>query len=99
MRRARDPLTPVEREVRRRRIRRWTVAVVVVAVFVGLAVVLGRRFALNRPVAYEGLGEEFKYGSIGSAIENGLPLRVLHALRPSPATATGAAAGPNTASS
>jgi mono/diheme cytochrome c family protein len=38
------------------------------------------RYNPDRPVTYDDIEEHFKYGSIGSDIENGLPLRVLQAL-------------------
>ena len=41
---------------------------------------LGYRYSPNRPVTYVNIREHFKYGSIGSDIENGLPLRVLKVL-------------------
>ena len=75
-----DPLTPLEAELRRRAIRRWVVAVVVIAALVVVAALALRRYELNQPVVYEDIQEHFKYGSIGSDIENGLPLRVLQVL-------------------
>jgi hypothetical protein len=75
-----DPLTPLEAELRRRSRRRWIIFAVVVAVLVGIAYALCQRYALNRPVTYSDPAEHFKYGSIGSDFENGLPLRVLQVL-------------------
>jgi hypothetical protein len=80
MTRSRDPLTPLETALRRRAIRRWTVAVVVVVMLLGLAALLAQRYASNRPVAYDDIEDHFKYGSIGSDIESGLPLRILEVL-------------------
>ena len=80
MRRPKDPLTPLEAAVRQRRIKRWGIGLVVLALLVGLGIVLARRYALNRPVTYEDPAEHFKYGSIGSDIENGLPVRILQVL-------------------
>src|SRR5688572_26136257 len=48
-----------------------------------LLVVLGfayNRYAPNRPIVYDDIVEQFKYGSIGSDIENGLPIAVLKVL-------------------
>jgi cytochrome c5 len=48
-----------------------------------LLIVLGfayNRYAPNRPVVYDDILEQFKYGSIGSDIENGLPIAVLKVL-------------------
>lgn len=50
---------------------------------VALVFVLGfayQRYAPNRPVVYDDIVEQFKYGSIGSDIENGLPIAVLKVL-------------------
>ena len=38
------------------------------------------RYNPDRPVTYDDIEEHFKYGSIGSDIENGMPLRVLQVL-------------------
>lgn len=80
MARSRDPLTPLEAELRRRAIRKWSIWAVVLVVLAALVVMAAQRYALNRPVAYEDVEDHFKYGSIGSDIENGLPLRILQAL-------------------
>ena len=42
--------------------------------------ILYLRYNPNRPVTYDDIEEHFKYGSIGSDLENGLPLRVLQVL-------------------
>src|SRR5262245_33015547 len=60
--------------------RRWrrlkaTVTLSVVAIVV--AFLLSYRYSLNRPATYADIREHFKYGSIGSDIENGLPLHVV----------------------
>jgi mono/diheme cytochrome c family protein len=80
MARSRDPLTPLEAAVRRRSIRRWAVGLVVLALLVAAAAWLVQRYASNEPVAYADIVDHFKYGSIGSDIENGLPVRILQVL-------------------
>ncbi|MGH6924127.1 MAG: cytochrome c [Propylenella sp.] len=77
MARSSDPLTPLEAARRRRAIRRGVIAL---AVLIVVVLFLGQRYALNRPVAYDGIEDHFKYGSIGSDIENGLPLRIMQVL-------------------
>lgn len=72
-----DPLTPIEMAIRRRRIRNWLIGLLVLLV---LGALLYHRYAPNRPVAYSGEADHFKYGSIGSDIENGLPVRILQVL-------------------
>src|ERR1051325_6641061 len=69
--------TPVELEVKRRRHRSWLVLILVLlAVFLFLSYV----YSPSRPVTYADDEEHFKYGSVGSDIENGLPLAVLKVL-------------------
>ncbi len=75
-----DPLTPVEAAWRRRAIVKFGVFVAVVLVLAIIAALLVNRYAPNRPVVYGDITEHFKYGSIGSDIENGLPLRILQVL-------------------
>jgi mono/diheme cytochrome c family protein len=77
MAKQKDPLTPVQAATRRRTTRNrliWLVILIVVVIFVA------NRYPLNRPVAYTDVVDHFKYGSIGSDIENGIPLRVLQVL-------------------
>src|SRR5438128_1119795 len=64
-----------------RRYRRPLIITAILAAAVVL--VLGfasRRYALDRPVVYDDMVEQFKYGSIGSDIENGLPIAVIKVL-------------------
>jgi cytochrome c5 len=51
-----------------------------VTILAVLAVALCQRYTSNRPVTYEDILEHFKYGSIGSDIENGLPVRIIQVL-------------------
>lgn len=72
-----DIPTPVETEIKRRRLRRVAVAA---AVLLAVFLFLSYRYSPNRPVVYSGAEDHFKYGSIGSDIENGLPLRIIKVL-------------------
>jgi len=80
MARQADPLTPLETELRRRAIRRWIIIVIILAILAALAYALWQRYASNRPVTYSDPVEHFKYGSIGSDFENGLPVSILQVL-------------------
>ena len=67
--------------------RRWRpgrTTLVVMTTLVLLAAVVGyallTRYAPNRPVTYSTVEEHFKYGSIGSDIETGLPVKILMVL-------------------
>lgn len=77
---SRDPLTPLESALRRRAIRRTMIGIVVLVGLAASATVLVQRYASNQPVAFEGAEDHFKYGSIGSDLENGLPVRILQVL-------------------
>jgi processive rubber oxygenase RoxA-like protein len=72
-----EPLSPVEREEKRLRRRRLIICAIIVA---ALALFLYFRYSPNRPVTYSGIEDHFKYGSIGSDIENGLPLEIIRVL-------------------
>lgn len=80
MARRTDPLTPVEAAWRRRAFIKFGVFLVIVAVIAILVVLAFNRYAPNRPVTYSDILEHFKYGSIGSDVENGLPLRIVQVL-------------------
>lgn len=70
-----DPPTPVERVMARKRLIRW---LILIALVLGLLYYL---IVVNQYViAYEDDLEHFKYGSIGSEVENGLPTLVFQAL-------------------
>lgn len=70
-----DPLTPVERALKRKRwIRFWVVLALVLAALYYLI------FVNSYVVAYEDEREHFLYGSIGSEGANGLPYWVFKAL-------------------
>jgi hypothetical protein len=60
-----------------RRFAGWSLAVLAAA---ALLLVVGNRYAPDRPVDYRDDREHFYYGSIGSDIPAGLPVRVLKAL-------------------
>ena len=75
-----DPLTPVEAELRRRAIWRWGVLGLILALVVALALALWHRYTGDRPVEYGNIEDHFKYGSIGSDVENGLPQHILTVL-------------------
>ncbi|HZT43941.1 MAG TPA: cytochrome c [Chthonomonadaceae bacterium] len=69
--------TPVEIELKRRAARcLWCLAVILLIILLLLAF----RYAPNRPVTYANIVDHFKYGSIGSDMENGLPLRIMKVL-------------------
>lgn len=75
-------VTPVEAATRRRQIRNRLIGL---AILIALVLWAFNRYAPNRPVAYRDTGgqfnlDHFKYGSIGSDIENGIPVRVLQVL-------------------
>lgn len=71
---------PVFLRGRRRRTRLGIVLLVVLLLIVLLGVYIATRYASNRPVTYSNVEEHFKYGSIGSDISAGLPIRVLKVL-------------------
>jgi hypothetical protein len=64
----------------RRQWRRLKAAVVFVALIVLIALIIGWRYSPSRPATYRNIRQHFKYGSIGSDIENGLPLAVMRVL-------------------
>lgn len=72
-----EPLTPVEVELKHRRLRRLAVLVVVLLV---VFLFLSYRYSPSRPAVYASAEEHFKYGSIGSDVENGLPLKIVKVL-------------------
>ncbi|HEX8913529.1 MAG TPA: hypothetical protein VF796_14315 [Humisphaera sp.] len=65
---------------RRRRWRRLCRRVVYVLLAIPLAFVLGYRYSPDRPTDFADDVDHLKYGSIGSDIENGLPVRVMRVL-------------------
>jgi len=80
MARRTDPLTPVEAAWRRRAYIKFAIFLVIVAVIAVLLAAAVNRYAPNRSITYSDISEHFKYGSIGSDYENGLPLRILQVL-------------------
>jgi mono/diheme cytochrome c family protein len=69
-----EPLTPVEIETRNRRLRRYLrLAILLLAV----VLLVSYCYSPSRPTRYASIEDHFKYGSIGSDYENGLPLKVL----------------------
>jgi hypothetical protein len=70
-------LTPVQTAIKRRRARRFVWGAMAVTAVVWL---VSYRYAPDRPVVYAAIQDHFKYGSIGSDVENGLPWRVLKVL-------------------
>ncbi|MCG8419957.1 MAG: c-type cytochrome [Proteobacteria bacterium] len=75
-----NPNTPVEQAERRARwLGRllWLMAILAVA---GLFLGFQHAYPKDRPVVYSDLEEHFKYGSIGSDRENGLPLQIIRVL-------------------
>ncbi|MDJ0902517.1 MAG: hypothetical protein QNJ55_27305 [Xenococcus sp. MO_188.B8] len=52
----------------------------VMILIIGVVMLLLNLYAPNRPVDYADDVQQFKYGSIGTDIENGIPLRVLRVL-------------------
>ncbi|MEM7534100.1 MAG: cytochrome c [Chloroflexota bacterium] len=69
--------TPVEAEVQRRQLRNWIIAILLLALLCFFA---WNRYGANRPVRYTTDEDHFKYGSIGSDIENGIPIPILEVL-------------------
>ena len=72
-----EPITPVQSELKWRRVKRLVTLAVILIIIAGY---LYYRYSPDRPVTYSNIQEHFKYGSIGSDIENGLPWRVLKVL-------------------
>ena len=72
-----DVLTPVELETKRRRNRRLFILILVL---LALFLWLSYAYSPSRPVVYSDPLEHFKYGSVGSDIENGLPLAILRVM-------------------
>lgn len=77
MAKQKDPLTPVEAAIRRRNLRNRLIGIVIL---IAVVVFVVYRYHPNRPVEYTDIVDHFKYGSIGSDIENGIPVRVLQLL-------------------
>lgn len=72
-----DRLTPQESRLQARRLR-FACGVIVIVVLVLFAIL--NAFPPNRPVTYESDRDHFFYGSIGSDISRGLPLKVIQVL-------------------
>jgi hypothetical protein len=72
-----ERLTPLESARLGGRLRN---AIILVVIAVLLLLVFFNRFAPNRPVEYANDRDHFYYGSIGSDISGGLPLKVLRVL-------------------
>ncbi|MDQ3803770.1 MAG: cytochrome c [Acidobacteriota bacterium] len=75
--RVQEPLTVVEQAERRRL---WKWALILLALILVLAAVLYWRFHPNRPTDYDDIVEHFKYGSIGSEAQNGIPYWIVKVL-------------------
>lgn len=73
-------LGPMTRQEGRRRWRRLKLLIAAAAALLGVGLYLSYRYSPSRPVIYSDILEHFKYGSIGSDIENGLPLSVMKVL-------------------
>jgi hypothetical protein len=73
----REVPTPVELERKRRRFRSLLILVLfLLAVFLWLSYA----YSPSRPTTYADDEEHFKYGSVGSDIENGLPMAILRVM-------------------
>ena len=72
-----DRPTPLESDLYARRVRCAAIAVLIAC---GLLMLLMQAFAPNRPRTYANDLDHFYYGSIGSDISGGLPLKVLQVL-------------------
>ncbi|HEY3393348.1 MAG TPA: hypothetical protein VGK58_11620 [Lacipirellulaceae bacterium] len=59
---------------------RLKAAVALIALVILAAFVIGWRYSPSRPTTYSNIQQHFKYGSVGSDIENGLPLGVMRVL-------------------
>ena len=70
-------VTPVEQEERRGWAKLW---LVVFAVLAALVIWLFQRYAPDEPVKFSDIEDHFKYGSIGSDVENGLPFEIMRVL-------------------
>jgi mono/diheme cytochrome c family protein len=66
--------------MRTRAVKRGIIAAIVLAIMAIGVGLLVQRYSADRPATYEGIEDHFKYGSIGSDIENGLPVRILAVL-------------------
>jgi len=75
--RVREPLTPVEQAERSRSIK-LTVVVLVLLLLAGIY--LYWAFNPDRPTDYADIQEHFKYGSIGSEPQNGIPYWIIKVL-------------------
>jgi mono/diheme cytochrome c family protein len=72
-----QPLTPLERESRRRAWR--NAALLTVALYAAVLFAISR-FHPNHPAVHARIAEHFKYGSIGAEPANGLPYRIFQVL-------------------
>src|SRR6185503_5632932 len=72
-----ERLTPVQAELKWRRVKTFIILAVILLIVAGF---LSYRYSPDRPVTYSAIQDHFKYGSIGSDIENGLPWRLLKVL-------------------
>lgn len=76
-----NPKTPVEREEqRRRRIRRLVYLALLAVPGIALPLWFSWSHPADRTVEHEDIVEHFKYGSIGSDRDNGIPLEVFRVL-------------------
>lgn len=72
-----DRATPAECRLYAAWFRGWAIAILLI---LSIAFVLLDRFAPNRPVDYASDVDHFYYGSVGSDISGGLPLKVMQVL-------------------
>jgi hypothetical protein len=75
MKSQKPPLTPTERYMRRRRLLRYAALTLVIVCIFGYI-----RHRFRGPVEYLTNERHFKYGSIGSDLDNGFPIEVLKVL-------------------
>ena len=71
------PKTPTEKFIL---VRRQIRTVVLIVLLVGISAWIYAKYFANRVTTYVDITDHFKYGSIGSDLDNGLPIEILKVL-------------------